>query len=107
MGPRRDGFHFRAEVMRGRTSLIALLVLGCLSGCGRKADTGARLANIPQGTVPGAAPGAAPGIHLISELAGAEWRMAAGDYGNLRYSPLDTIKTTNVKDLHVVTTMST
>ena len=33
--------------------------------------------------------------------------MPAGDYGNLRYSTLDTIKTTNVMNLHVVTTFST
>jgi PQQ-dependent dehydrogenase (methanol/ethanol family) len=36
-----------------------------------------------------------------------EWQMAAGDYGNLRYSTLDSINTTNAKDLHVVTTLST
>ena len=36
-----------------------------------------------------------------------EWRMPAGDYGSLRYSTLDTIKTTNVMNLHVVTTFST
>ena len=33
--------------------------------------------------------------------------MPAGDYGNLRYSTLDTIKTTNVLNLHVITTFST
>src|SRR5437764_12257786 len=91
---------------RSRLALSAIVLLtavGGASGCGRSTAAGEKLANIPQGTVPGAA----PGIHLISELAGAEWRMAAGDYGNLRYNPLDTIKTTNVKDLRVVTTMST
>jgi PQQ-dependent dehydrogenase (methanol/ethanol family) len=89
-------------LLRSRV-VIAGAVLVSLAACRGKTDSRPRLANIPQGTVPGAA----PGIHLISELAGAEWRMAAGDYGNLRYSPLDTIKTTNVKDLHVVTTLST
>jgi PQQ-dependent dehydrogenase (methanol/ethanol family) len=84
-------------------SALALAAASGLSGCGRNTGAGSRLASIPQGAVPGAA----PGIHLTSELAGAEWRMPAGDYGNLRYSPLDSIKTTNVKDLHVVTTMST
>jgi len=82
---------------------ISLAAVLLLPDCGKKHDDSPRLANIPQGTVPGAV----PGVHLISELAGAEWRMAAGDYGNLRYNPLDTIKTTNVKDLRVVTTMST
>jgi lanthanide-dependent methanol dehydrogenase len=33
--------------------------------------------------------------------------MAAGDYGNLRYSPLDRINTINAKDLRVYTTLST
>ena len=33
--------------------------------------------------------------------------MAAGDYGNLRYSTLDAIDTTNVQNLRVVTTLST
>ena len=33
--------------------------------------------------------------------------MPAGDYGNLRYSTLDTIKTTNVMNLRVLTTFST
>ena len=33
--------------------------------------------------------------------------MAAGDYGNLRYSTLDSITTANVKDLRVITTLST
>ena len=33
--------------------------------------------------------------------------MAAGDYGSLRYSTLDAINTTNVQNLHVVTTLST
>ena len=33
--------------------------------------------------------------------------MPAGDYGNLRYSTLDSITTTNVKDLRVVTAVST
>jgi len=33
--------------------------------------------------------------------------MPAGDYGNLRYSPLSMITTSNAKDLHPITTMST
>src|SRR6266576_2629072 len=84
-----------------RTLVIALAATSItLAGCGKRQDFAAQ---IPQGN----AAGTQPGIHLISELPGAEWRMAAGDYGNLRYSPLDTIKTTNAKDLHVVTTLST
>jgi PQQ-dependent dehydrogenase (methanol/ethanol family) len=90
-------------VSRITIAAVIAMSMSLLSGCGWKGDAGPPLAKIPQGTVPGGA----PGIRVISELAGAEWQMAAGDYGNLRYSPLDTIKTTNVKDLRVVTTMST
>src|SRR6059058_1823857 len=57
----------------------------------------------PQGSVPGAT----PGMRFVAELSAGEWRMAAGDYGNLRYSTLDTINTTNVQNLRVVTTLST
>jgi PQQ-dependent dehydrogenase (methanol/ethanol family) len=57
----------------------------------------------PEATVPGAA----PGVRTIAQLANGEWPMATGDYGNLRYSPLSTINTSNVKNLHPVTTMST
>jgi len=52
-------------------------------------------------------PGAPPSMHLVSAVSTGEWRMPAGDYGNLRYSTLDTIKTTNVMNLRVVTTFST
>ena len=55
----------------------------------------------------GAVPGAAPGVRVVSQLANGEWTMPSGDYGALRYSPLTTINTQNVKDLHPVTTMST
>jgi alcohol dehydrogenase (cytochrome c) len=57
----------------------------------------------PQGTVPGAA----PGLRTVAALANGDWPMPAGDYGNLRYSPLSQIDTTNVKNLHPLTTMST
>jgi PQQ-dependent dehydrogenase (methanol/ethanol family) len=57
----------------------------------------------PQGTVPGAA----PGLRTIAPLANGDWPMPAGDYGNLRYSPLSQIDTSNVKNLHPLTTMST
>jgi PQQ-dependent dehydrogenase (methanol/ethanol family) len=52
-------------------------------------------------------PGTPPTTRLIAEVSSGEWRMAAGDYGSLRYSTLDTINTTNVQNLHVVTTLST
>jgi lanthanide-dependent methanol dehydrogenase len=55
----------------------------------------------------GSAAGAPPSTRLVADVSSGEWRMAAGDYGNLRYSTLDTIKPSNVKDLHVITTLNT
>lgn len=52
-------------------------------------------------------PGALPSIHIVSPVADGQWTMPAGDYGNLRYSPLSQINTGNVQNLHVVGTMST
>jgi len=55
----------------------------------------------------GIVPGAPPAIRVIADVSRGEWRMAAGDYGSLRYSTLDAINTSNVKDLRVITTFST
>jgi len=52
-------------------------------------------------------PGALPNIHLVSPVANGQWTMPAGDYGNIRYSPLNRINSTNVQNMHVVGTMST
>jgi len=71
-------------------------------GCRRNTESGGAGA-APRGGVAGAP----PTTHLVSDLPRGEWRMAAGDYGNLRYSTLDAIDTTNVQNLRVVTTLST
>jgi PQQ-dependent dehydrogenase (methanol/ethanol family) len=73
------------------------------AACGRGQNTSGGGASAPDGTVPGAP----PAMHLVADVSRGEWRMPAGDYGNLRYSTLDTIKTTNAMNLHVVTTFST
>lgn len=52
-------------------------------------------------------PGALPNIHFVAPLANGQWTMPAGDYGNLRFSPLAEINTGNVHGLHVVGTMTT
>src|SRR4051812_46763760 len=44
-------------------------------------------------------PGQVPDTRLIADVSRGEWRMPAGDYGNLRYSTLDTINPSNVKEL--------
>jgi alcohol dehydrogenase (cytochrome c) len=51
--------------------------------------------------------GAAPGIRLISPLPAGEWRLPSGDYANTRFSVLDQINAANVKNLKVITTLST
>lgn len=52
-------------------------------------------------------PGALPNVHIVSPVADGQWTMPAGDYGNIRYSPLDKINTRNVQNLHVVGAIST
>lgn len=52
-------------------------------------------------------PGSLPNVHLVSPPPNGEWTLPAGDYANTRFSPLSQITTQNVKDLHVVATMST
>jgi len=46
-------------------------------------------------------------MQLVADVSRGEWQMPAGDYGGLRYSTLDRITTTNVMNLHVVTTFAT
>ena len=47
-------------------------------------------------------PGAMPGIHLITPVPDGQWIHPAGDYANTRYSPLSKINTSNVQNLHMV-----
>ena len=56
---------------------------------------------------PNPPPGSLPGIRPVAPLAAGQWTMPAGDYGNLRFSPLDKINTQNVQNLHLVATQST
>jgi PQQ-dependent dehydrogenase (methanol/ethanol family) len=51
-------------------------------------------------------PGALPNLHVVSPVANGQWTMPAGDYGNLRYSPLAQINTGNVQNLHVIANMA-
>jgi alcohol dehydrogenase (cytochrome c) len=90
-----------------RTLLVVLLCVtlaGPLAVCNRaQRGGGGPGPYAPQGRLPGQA----PGLDLVAPVAGAEWTIPTGDYGNLRYSTLQTITTTNVQQLHVVTTFST
>jgi PQQ-dependent dehydrogenase (methanol/ethanol family) len=84
-------------------ALIVGTVLVAVVGCRRGKDTTGGGEVAPHGGVSGAP----PSMHLVADVSRGDWRMPAGDYGNLRYSTLDTIRTTNVMNLHVVTTVST
>src|SRR5690348_9278596 len=83
--------------------LVLVLVTGTLlTGCHRES-------NVPGGSKgpQSSVASAPPATKVVAEVSTGEWRMPAGDYGNLRFSTLDTITTTNVMNLHVVTTFST
>ena len=83
---------------------VAVALLAPLAGCSRfNRDEHGPGAYAPQGHPAGQPPAAG----LVAPLAGAEWTMPAGDYGNLRYSTLNTITTTNVNHLRPITTFST
>src|SRR5919201_177670 len=85
-------------------SLFVVVAAALMAGCADKAHNESSAAGpAPKGTVPGAP----PAIHLVSDVSRGEWRMPAGDYGALRYSTLDAINTSNVRNLRVITTFST
>src|SRR4051794_308238 len=53
-------------------------------------------------------PGAPAGLKFVDpDLPSGQWTKPSGDYGALRYSTLNQITTTNVQNLHVVTTLQT
>ncbi|HEY7496337.1 MAG TPA: PQQ-dependent dehydrogenase, methanol/ethanol family [Candidatus Tectomicrobia bacterium] len=82
--------------------LISVLIAVSLLGGGNRQASEAQQA----GTSPTVA-GALPGIRLISPLPNGEWRLPAGDYANTRFSPLDQINTQTVKNLKIVSTLTT
>ena len=86
-----------AHVHRRRIFVVALVAAASIVQAQNKSGNG-MTTDIP---------GALPNIHLVSPVADGQWTMPAGDYGNLRYSPLDQINSKNVQNLHVVGTIST
>lgn len=77
----------------------SLAILAFVAALGALPATGQGSINPP--------PGSLPGVHPVAPLADGQWTMPAGDYGNLRYSPLDKINTQNVQNLHLVATQET
>jgi lanthanide-dependent methanol dehydrogenase len=80
-----------------RRAGISAVILAAGTGMAQKDQGNGMTTNIP---------GSLPNIHLVSPVANGQWTMPAGDYGNLRYSPLSQINTSNVHSLHVVANMS-
>jgi len=85
-------------VIRAAVGIAIVTVVGCDKHDRHEAQ-GASLATEPSH--------AAGAVRLISPVSSGEWRMPAGDFGSLRYSTLDSIRTSNVQNLRVVTTFST
>jgi PQQ-dependent dehydrogenase (methanol/ethanol family) len=79
---------------------LALTFASLLPGCQKEKP-------LPLPAHVGQAVGSLPDVRLISPLPGHDWTLPNGDLANTRYSPLDQIKTTNVANLKVFTTMST
>ena len=80
-----------------RLAGIGLLLLVCGIGAAQKEQEKGMTTNIP---------GALSNFHLVSPVANGQWTIPAGDFGNLRYSPLSQINTSNVRNLHVVANMA-
>ncbi|UWZ86679.1 PQQ-dependent dehydrogenase, methanol/ethanol family [Occallatibacter riparius] len=76
---------------------IAGLIIAAGTGLAQKEAANGSTTNIP---------GALPNVHLVAPVANGQWIMPAGDFGNLRYSPLGQINTSNVHNLHVVANMA-
>jgi alcohol dehydrogenase (cytochrome c) len=96
-----DGQTEQSALRRLRLISAVVAVLAA-AGCGDK-PAASPAPTAPQGS-PASSP---PNIRVIAELANGTWPMPTGDYGNLRYSPLSTINTSNVQNLRAITTLST
>jgi PQQ-dependent dehydrogenase (methanol/ethanol family) len=95
---RRSGLVASSVIRLVLPTAAALALLSC-----GKHDRG-QVQGAPLASEPSHAAGT---VHPVSEISSGEWRMASGDYGNLRYSTLNSIGTSNVQNLRVITTLST
>jgi PQQ-dependent dehydrogenase (methanol/ethanol family) len=80
-----------------RRATMAVVIVAAGAGMAQKEQSNGSTMDVP---------GAMPNFHLVSPVANGQWIMPAGDYGNLRYSPLSQINTGNVHNLHVVANMA-
>ena len=81
--------------------VAAAVVLGC-----RKEDETKSMRTERVGAVTNVE-GAKPNVRLIAPVPSGEWRLPAGDYAHVRFSPLAQINTGNAGNLKVITTLST
>jgi lanthanide-dependent methanol dehydrogenase len=51
--------------------------------------------------------GAKPNVRLVAPVPSGEWRLPAGDYAHVRFSPLAQINTGNAANLKAITTLAT
>jgi PQQ-dependent dehydrogenase (methanol/ethanol family) len=84
---------------RGLWLLVVALAAGIAAMYGLRVKTA-------KAAAPNSVPGELADIHLVSPEPNGQWTLPAGDYANTRFSPLDQINTSNVKNLKVVGTMA-
>jgi PQQ-dependent dehydrogenase (methanol/ethanol family) len=80
-----------------RRTGMAVVILAAACGMAQKEQGNGTTTDVP---------GSQPNVKIIAPVANGQWTMPAGDYGNLRYSPLSQINTSNVANLHVVANMA-
>jgi len=83
---------------------VALLLAASFVACKREDATGSRTER--EGAVT-AVEGARPTVRLVAPVPNGEWRLPAGDYAHVRYSPLAQLNTANAGNLKAITTLST
>ena len=92
--------------------LVVPVACALVIGCGHDPERVDAAAQAPLQQAAAAAantaPGQPPGFKLVDgSLPNGQWIRPLGDYGGLRFSPLNQITTANAKNLRPITTMST
>ena len=85
-------------------SLALLLATASLAACKQEEQT--KLRTEREGGVT-AVEGVRPNVRLVAPVPNGEWRLPAGDYAHVRYSPLAQLDTSNAGNLGVITTLAT
>jgi PQQ-dependent dehydrogenase (methanol/ethanol family) len=91
--------------MHTRSIALALLAAGALASC-KKEDETKSMRTDRVGAVTNVE-GAKPNVRLIAPVPSGDWRLPAGDYAHVRFSPLAQINAGNAGNLKVITTLAT